>query len=111
MLIHEAPPDDAGQRVVQRADAIQRFTTRMTRLIGDLLDVTSIEAGHLGLAVAKLDASRLLTETLDAFQPIAFARGITLTVDMAGDALLARFDHDRIVTVQGFGNLDHPDRL
>ncbi|HEX8112841.1 MAG TPA: HAMP domain-containing sensor histidine kinase [Kofleriaceae bacterium] len=99
MLMHEAPPDNAGQRVVQRADAIQRFTTRMTRLIGDLLDVTSIEAGQLGLVVAKLDACRLLTETLDAFQPVAIARGIALTVDMAGDALLARFDQERILQV------------
>ena len=70
MLMQEATPDDAGQRVVQRADSIQRFTTRVTRLIGDLLDVTSIEAGRLGLVVAKLDASRLLTETLDTFQPV-----------------------------------------
>lgn len=99
MLMHEATPDDAGQRVVQRADAIQRFTIRMTRLIGDLLDVTSIEAGRLGVVVTKLDASRLLTETLDAFQPVALARGIAITANMAGDALLARFDHDRILQV------------
>lgn len=99
MLIHEAPPDDMGQRVIQRADAIQRFTIRTTRLIGDLLDVTSIEAGRLGLFVEKLDASRLLTEILDEFQPVASARGIAITMNMAGDALLAKFDHERILQV------------
>jgi signal transduction histidine kinase len=99
MLVHEAPPDDVGRRVIQRADAIQRFTTRMTRLIGDLLDITSIEAGRLGLVVEKLDASRLLTDTLDVFQPAASTRGIAITVNMAGDALLAKFDHDRILQV------------
>ena len=98
MLIHEAP-DGMGQRVIQRAGSIQRSTTRMTRLIGDLLDVVSIEAGRLGLFVEKLDASRLLAETLDEFQPIASARAIAITMNMAGDALLAKFDHDRILQV------------
>lgn len=99
LLVHEAPPDDIGQRVIQRAESIQRFTARMTRLIGDLLDVTSIEAGRLGLVVEKLDASRLLTEILDEFHSVASARGIAITMNMAGDALLAKFDHERILQV------------
>jgi signal transduction histidine kinase len=99
MLVEEAPRDEVGQRVVQRAEAIQRFMTRMTRLIDDLLDVASLEAGRLGLVVEQLDASRLLIETLEAFQPIATARAIEISAKMIGNAIPARFDRDRILQV------------
>jgi signal transduction histidine kinase len=101
MLVHEASPDPAGQRVIRRADSVQRFATRATRLVGDLVDVASIEAGRLNVDVEKLDATRLLRETLDTFQPVAAAHGIALAATMADDALLATFDHDRIGQVLG----------
>ncbi|HUQ04702.1 MAG TPA: HAMP domain-containing sensor histidine kinase [Kofleriaceae bacterium] len=101
MLIREADDSPEGRLVVRRADSVQSFAGRMTRLISDLLDVSSIEAGRLGISVERLDASRLLRETVDTFQPLAASRGITLTATMADDALLANFDHDRILQVLG----------
>ncbi|HEU0032130.1 MAG TPA: HAMP domain-containing sensor histidine kinase [Kofleriaceae bacterium] len=102
LVVQDAPPDSAaGGRIIRRADSIQRFTTRMARLVGDLVDVASIEAGRLKFAVQKLDATRLLRETLDTFQPVAAAHGIMLGATMADNALLAKFDHDRIGQVLG----------
>src|SRR4051812_29513371 len=45
MLAREAGPGDANPVVLPRAATIQRLTARMNRLIGDLVDVASIEAG------------------------------------------------------------------
>jgi signal transduction histidine kinase len=34
-----------------------------------------------------------------AFQPLAATSGVTLTTEVGGDALRARFDHDRLIQV------------
>src|SRR2546429_138695 len=38
---------DSKAAILSRAETIQRLTARMNRLIGDLVDVASIEAGKL----------------------------------------------------------------
>jgi signal transduction histidine kinase len=101
LLIHDAGDDDRGRAVIRRADSIQRFTARMNRLVGDLVDVVSIEAGKLDVSPAPHDAGRLLRDTLEAFQPAAAARGIALDGKVERAAVLGRFDHDRIVQVLG----------
>jgi len=101
MLIKNAPEDPAGQRTRRDAESIQHFTARMNRLIGDLLDVASIEAGRLAVEPRPEDAIRLVRETLEAFHLSASARGISLDSEVARDSLLARFDHDRILQVLG----------
>jgi len=99
MLVRNASEDAAGQRTRRDAESIQRFTARMNRLIGDLLDVASIEAGRLTVEPRPEDAIRLVRETMEAFQPAASAKGISLDSDVARDSLLARFDHERILQV------------
>lgn len=99
MLIRDASEDEAGQKVRKNAGSIQHFTARMNRLIGDLLDVASIEAGKLQVQPRPEDAIRLVRETVEAFQPTASAKSLTLDADVARDSLLARFDHERILQV------------
>jgi signal transduction histidine kinase len=99
MLVRNASQDEAGQRTRRDAESIQRFTARMNRLIGDLLDVASIEAGRLTVEPRPEDALRLVRETVEAFQPDVSAKGISLDSDVARDSLLARFDHERILQV------------
>jgi signal transduction histidine kinase len=99
MLVKNAPADEAGQKVRRDAGSIQLFTARMNRLIGDLIDVASIEAGRLTVEPRPEDALRLVRETVEAFQPAVSARGIALDSQVATGSLLARFDHDRILQV------------
>jgi len=99
MLVRNASEDEAGQKVRKNAGSIQHFTARMNRLIGDLLDVASIEAGKLMVQPRPEDAIRLVRETVEAFQPTASAKGLSLDADVARDSLLARFDHERILQV------------
>ncbi|MFY2564102.1 ATP-binding protein [Corallococcus terminator] len=99
MLVRNASEDAVGQRTRKDAESIQLFTARMNRLIGDLLDVASIEAGKLTVDPRPEDAIRLVRETVEAFQPSASAKGISLDSEVAKDSLLARFDHERILQV------------
>jgi PAS domain S-box-containing protein len=61
-------------------DRLLRSSRSMTRLVDDLLDVASIEAGRLGLRPTALPADVLVRESLDAHEAHAQARGIALTI-------------------------------
>jgi signal transduction histidine kinase len=71
----------------------------MNRLIGDLLDVVSMELGKLEMVTTREDATRVLTETVEGFQLAAEARKIKLTTEVAPGRYVATFDHDRILQV------------
>ena len=60
-------------------DRLARSSRSMTRLVDDLLDVASIEAGRLGLRPAALRTDALVRDALDTHQAHAQASGVTLT--------------------------------
>jgi signal transduction histidine kinase len=99
LLSEEASDSDEGRRTVVAMKRMQRYVARMNRLIGDLVDVASIDAGKLAVQLAPGDASALLTEAADAFAFAAREKGITLESVGASDALPADFDHDRMLQV------------
>lgn len=85
--------------IAREANRIQRYTVRMSRLVGDLLDVVSIEAGRLAVAPRRHDAVELVRETEDAFHPLAAANGISIRSEVRAHSLLARYDHERVLQV------------
>jgi signal transduction histidine kinase len=92
----------AGDRkaaILSRAETIQRLTARMNRLIGDLVDVASIEAGKLLVTPVAGDLYALIRESVEVFQPGAAAHGIQLTAQTDGPPLEASFDRERILQV------------
>ncbi|WNG60486.1 HAMP domain-containing histidine kinase [Archangium gephyra] len=99
LLKRGSAEDEAGRRAVQAAEKIQRYTARMNRLIGDLVDVASIEEGRIRVAPALQDATALVRESVEAFQPLAAAQGLSLDVEIRGSTLMAKFDHERILQV------------
>jgi signal transduction histidine kinase len=54
----------------------------MERLINDLLDMASINAGKLAIQPAEVDARELASEVLDSHEPAAHDRGITIARDI-----------------------------
>ena len=88
---------DPAQREVAR---IQRYAARMNRLIGDLLDIASIDAGKLAMDPMTGDAATLITEAVETFEAAATAKGISLRAAVPpADPLRADFDHDRLLQV------------
>lgn len=83
----------------EAATRIQRYAARMNRLIGDLVDVASIEAGKLALEKSHGDTTALLDEVLDMFGGLATAKGLTIESHVTERPLAAKFDHDRMVQV------------
>ena len=81
------------------AQEVTRAAARMERLLTDLLDVARIEAGSLGLVRRQHDIGALVTEILQSYRPLFADRGMTLTAAAPAPAVVASFDHDRIVQV------------
>jgi signal transduction histidine kinase len=99
LLAREAAGDEVGERTLARATKIQQSTKHMTRLLGDLVDVASIEAGRFVVVPDTSDAKALVRDTLEAFRPAASAKGISLSLAAADGVLLAEYDQDRILQV------------
>src|SRR3954469_19652809 len=68
LLASRAAGDVDGSQVVACTERIQRYAARMNRLIGDLVDITSIDAGKLAVTATRGDAGLLISEVLDTFQ-------------------------------------------
>ena len=91
------PPDP--QQVEGAADRIRRYVARMNRLIGDLVDVTSIDAGRLAMHLVAGDAGSLVVDATETFQPAAAAKGVSLAARKPAAPVPAVFDHDRLLQV------------
>jgi signal transduction histidine kinase len=62
---------------------IQRYAARMNRLIEDLLDVASIDAGKLAVKPVSGDVTTLIEEAAETFRAPALAKGIALATTIA----------------------------
>lgn len=99
LLKRNAAEGEAGRKSVQGLEKIERFTARMNRLISDLVDVASIEAGKLLVTPAWQDVSALVRESSETFQPLASAHGLSLDVELPEGSLMAMFDTERVLQV------------
>lgn len=78
------------------AERILRYANRMTRLLDDLLDVGSIEAGRLAVHPVEGDLAPLLQDAVETSTAAATAKQIALSLELIGPPLVARFDAMRI---------------
>ncbi len=83
------------------AERIRRYGARMNRLIGDLVDVSSIDAGKLAMIATGGDVWSVVRESHDLFRGAADEKGIALSIEAPDprSELIARFDHERLLQV------------
>ncbi|HMJ53278.1 MAG TPA: HAMP domain-containing sensor histidine kinase [Polyangiaceae bacterium] len=91
--------DEHGAEVLAYVQRIHRSGARMDRLIGDLVDLASIEAGALTVTREVGDPAHVVREAVDTFQNQASARGVSLVAELAPAASLVAFDPARILQV------------
>lgn len=78
---------------------IQRYAVRMTRLVSDLVDVASIDAGKLAVTRAPGDLALLVAELEDTCRAAALEKGVDLEIQAVERTLEGTFDHERILQV------------
>jgi signal transduction histidine kinase len=99
-LIGEAVREDNHvERVAEHARRSRRAGARMDRLIGDLVDVASIEAGRLAVRREELDPTAIVNEAVTTFQAQASASHLTLSVEIVPPLPVVALDPARILQV------------
>jgi len=88
-----------ADQVLAHARRIQRSGARMSRLVGDLVDVASIEAGALAVTLQVGDPKLVVAEAVDTFQGQAAASGVSLVAETTSPAAVAEIDHARVLQV------------
>jgi signal transduction histidine kinase len=78
---------------------IRRAAKRMQRLIEDLLDFASIEAGRLAIKRQPEDPGSMILEALASFEGVAQEKGIKLTADVKPHLTEVYCDRGRILQV------------
>jgi signal transduction histidine kinase len=99
LLSTRAADDEEGRRMVKGLKRIDLYAARMVRLIGDLVDVTSIDAGKLAITPSRQDLCPLVAEAIATFEPVAAAKRVSLVLERTEPSVLADFDHDRMMQV------------
>src|SRR5690606_32502355 len=89
LLLDMPLPPEAQQRQIE---IIRRTAQRMDRLIMDLLDVSSMEAGRFSVDPGPESLRSLVNEARELFSPMASARNVDLREDVPGEDLLVHAD-------------------
>jgi signal transduction histidine kinase len=99
LLARTAATDAAGDPTRAGAERIRRYAARMKRLIEDLTDVVSIDAGKLAVAPMPGDMAPVISEAVSAMHGLATAKDISLNVTQPEVPLTAVFDSHRVLQV------------
>jgi signal transduction histidine kinase len=99
MLLRSAPLGEAGTPARTGAELIQRHAARMKRLIDDLTDVTSIDAGKLAVTPKPGNLAPLVSEAVISLRGAATSKNISLALPQPEVPMPAIFDADRVLQV------------
>jgi two-component system, sensor histidine kinase and response regulator len=100
-LLRDVPLDEQAQR--RQIEIIGRTAERMDQLIGDLLDVSRMEAGRFTVDAAPERAHALIADAREMLLNLAQANDVQLVEDLDGDDVAVVADRGRVLQV--FSNL------
>lgn len=80
----EAIKDGAIENDDEAADVIIAESRRLERLVGDLLDLTKLEARQMSINLRPTDAAEVVGTTTEGFRPAAARNGLQILTDLSG---------------------------
>lgn len=90
-----------SERAEEQLQAILRSAVRMNRLVQDLLDVASVEAGRLAVEPQPSSVSSLVGEAIEAIKPLAASKPLRLVSALPAKLPLVNVDPSRFLQVLG----------
>ena len=98
MLDRVAPGSEQAQRALR---VIARQAAHITRLVGDLLDVTRASRGMITLQRERLELGELVRRAVEDHRPLFVQRGVALDVHVTDERLWVDGDETRLTQVIG----------
>jgi PAS domain S-box-containing protein len=83
----------------RQLDIVRTSATRLRAMVEDVLDISRIEAGQVGLQVAAVDLLVVLGDTLGPFADAAARKGVGFDLRATGTVLPIRTDARRVAQV------------
>lgn len=96
-LIEKAAGTD--DEIRRRTAILHRTVRRMSGLVHNVLESSTLETGKLSLALAAVRAESLLAEAVEEHEPEARAKSLQLDYEVDRDVPPVLCDHDRIIQV------------
>ena len=96
----QSPDTDQGAEdatLLEQLEVVNRQTTKLARLVDELLDVSRIESGRLEFRVADVDLGELAAEVLKRLEMVASDH--VLSVTREGERFVVRGDRDHLEQV------------
>jgi signal transduction histidine kinase len=85
--------------IVSRLETTRINSHRLLKLINQLLDFSKLEAGHGSIHRSVVDVNGLITNIVEAAQPLAEQRGVELQTKLDDGISLVSIDEEKIDTV------------
>jgi signal transduction histidine kinase len=92
---------DSDPQVDRLADMMSRQIGQIARLVDDLLDVSRITRGKVGLRREQVDLNAVASQAVEATLPLVQARRQDLTVAMSSEPIPIDADSSRLAQVMG----------
>ena len=99
VLMRRVPSDDRRAIGRKQLETIKSSSRRMTRLLADLLDLSSMDAGHLLIEPRRNDADELISAVLDLVAPEAAEKAVSLVHLRNASPLVVFSDRERTIQV------------
>lgn len=93
--LHGSLTEDQREPVV----ICQKEANRLNRLVGDLLDVSRLEAGKMRLLTAPVELQELLRSIAKSVEPLIKQRGLTMALELPSAPVRVVADKDRLSQV------------
>jgi PAS domain S-box-containing protein len=98
-ILERATP--GGEQAARALRIIDRQVSQLTRLVGDLLDVTRITRGTIELVRERFELNELARQTAEDHRSDFTAAGVTLEVVLAPTAVWVHGDRTRVAQIIG----------
>jgi len=88
--------DSDAETAARGLEVIERNAKAQAQLVDDLLDMSRMMTGKLGMDMAPMDLRTIVGSVVDALRPDAEARSLELTANAYGEPLVVRADPGRM---------------
>ena len=92
----DAITDGTTTDPVDAARVISTEAQRLSRLVGDLLDLARLDAHEFALDLRPVQVAEVVTDTAEGFRPTAEQAGVALTVVEPDEVVTSLIDPDRL---------------
>lgn len=94
-------PELTGELQQQYIGIIEKSGARMMNIISDIMSISKIESGHMGISISEMNINDLMEEAFSFFKPEAEKKGLLITMksSMHSGETIVKTDRDKVHTI------------